>query len=215
MTPDRTEQLIVDLAANMAPVPRLASLPVRLTQWLATAWAVTAVAMWLIGMRADLSRAITTPDVLVSLGLACLASVAAAGLALRLSVPGADQSAWVRWTPFTLAAIWLAVLVQATAQPVSSLAAEPFHAACVIRIVALSFIPSLVLLRGVRQGFALDHGWAASLAILGGATLAAVAVQLLCPIDRPAHLLVSHALPALTLLAAVPLAVRVLTTHPE
>ncbi|MBP8273577.1 MAG: DUF1109 family protein [Acidobacteria bacterium] len=215
MTPDRTEQLIVELAAHMTPAPRLAPVSVRMARWLVVAGIATAVAIWIIGARADLSLAMAEPNVLVSLALAFLASASAAALSLRLSVPGAEQSAWMRWTPFVIVGVWVGALLQwsqSAGAPISSLVREPLHAACVLRVVALSLIPAAVLLRSARQGFVLDRGWTATLAVLAGSGLAALAVQLLCPIDRPAHLVMSHALPAIALLAAAPLAAKALRT---
>jgi len=211
MTTDRTEQLIVDLVADMSPVRRLPPVSVRTLRWLAFSVAVSALAVWIIGIRHDLSRAMTAPDVLWSLGLALVASTSAALLALRLSVPGTDQSRWVRWLPIMVVAAWVAMLLQLTRAAgvfASALWHEPFHAACVVRVVAIAVIPTLLLVRELRRGFALDATSAAALAALGGSAIAALAVQLVCPIDRAAHLLASHVVPVGVLMIAGAAAAR-------
>lgn len=202
MATDRTEQLIIDLAANMAPVHRLPRISVRVVRWLGLAIAVAALAVGVIGIRRDLGRAMATPEVLWSLGLALVASVGAAAIALRLSVPGADQTRWVRWLPGAVVAVWIVMLVQvarAAGISQSALMREPFHAACVIRVAAIAVLPTLFLVREIRRGVALDAVSAAALAALGGSALAAVAVQLVCQINRPAHVLWSHVAPVVAL----------------
>ena len=210
MTTDRTEKLIVDLVADMAPVKRLPAVSVRMLRWLALAVAVSALAaVWIIGLRTDLSRAMAAPDVLGSMGLALLASTSAAFMALQLSVPGVVQSRWPRWLPMAVLTLLMVALVQmarASGAGVAVLFDEPVHAACVTRVIAMALVPTFLLMRSIRRGFALDHVWAVALATLGGSALAAVAVQLVCPIDRGAHLLVSHALPAVGLVIAGALA---------
>lgn len=205
MATDRTEQLIVDLVAGMAPVHRLPGLGARMTRWLLLAMAVAAAGVWAIGLRPDLSHAVTASGALWSLGFAGLASASAALLALRLSVPGVDQTPWVRWMPMAIAGLWVATLIEmardAGTAPVALLH-EPFHGACVVRVAAISILPTLFLIRDIRRGLALDAASTAALAMLGGGALAAVAVQLVCPIDRPAHLLVSHLVPVLALVIA-------------
>jgi hypothetical protein len=212
MATDHTEKLIVDLVADLSPVQRLAPVSIRMMRWLAVAVVTGAAAVWIIGVRADVSRAMATPAVLLLLGLAVATCGSAAAVALRLSVPGAGQSVWLRALPVATVAVWVAALVLLARNGGTSwpaLVHEPFHAACIARVVAIALLPSFFLAREVRRGFALDAVSATALAALGGSALAAVAVQLVCPIDRPAHLLISHVLPALALVLAGAAAARV------
>lgn len=212
MAIDRTEQLIVDLAGDLRPARRLASMSVRMMRWLATAALVAAVAVAVIGLRADVRRALAESGVLLSLGLALMASTSAAAVAVRLSVPGADASRWLRWLPLLVMAAWVALLVgmsRSTGVLPAALLHEPFHAPCVVRVAAIAILPALLLMREVRRGFALDAVPAAALTALGGSALAALAVQLVCPVNRPEHVLVSHVLPALGLVVAAAVAASV------
>lgn len=205
MATNQTEELIVDLVADLAPVQRLAPVSIRMIRWLAVALITSVVAVWFIGLRADMSHAMATRAVLLSLGLAIATFASAAVVALRLSVPGADQSVRWRWLPVTTTAIWIAALVLWAGDTSGSWRAlrhEPFHAACIFRVIAIAVIPTVLLVREVRRGFALDVVSATALAALGGSAVAAMAVQLVCPIDRPAHLLVSHVLPVLGIAVA-------------
>jgi hypothetical protein len=212
MATNGTERLIVDLVSGLAPVQKLAPVSIRMMRWLGAALAITAAAVWFIGLRADVSRAMTTPAVVLSLGLALAASGISALLALRLSVPGDERSAWLRWLPAAIVALWVAALVLLARNAGASwltLAREPFHTACVLRVVAIAVLPTVVLVREVRRGFALDAVSATALAALGGSALAALAVQLVCPINRPAHVLASHVLPMLGLVLTAAVAARV------
>ena len=199
MATKRTENLIVDLAADLRPVTPLPAMPARMAYWIAFALPVALVAIWLTGPREDFARAIVSGEVLWSLGLALAASATAALLALRLSVPGLDQSIWARWIPLSVGAVWIAILAQRAG--LAALAAEPLHGPCATRIIFVSVIPTLVLMRSVGRGFVLDAGWTRSLGWLAGGAFAAVVVQLVCPINQPAHLLTSHVLPVLAWIA--------------
>lgn len=199
MAPDRTERLIVELVARATPVMRLEPVSVRLLRWLVVAITATAGGVWLLGARHDLAMALGAPDVLTSLGIAALTAVSAGAVALALSVPGASESKWLHRLPAAAAVIWIAMLWQLSRMAGVSMGAmlrEPLHIACGIRVIALAVIPTFALFRSVRRGFALDRVTAAAMAALGGAALAAAAVQMVCPIDRPAHILVAHLLPA-------------------
>lgn len=211
MTTDRTEQLIVELASSARPVTRLPPLPVRLVGWAVVAMLAAAAGVWLIGPRHNLPAALGTPAFLMTLAIALLTAGLSAAAALRLSVPGADASRLARRLSVAALVAWIALLWQLSRSAgvsTSALLAEPWHAACGARVALLSLIPSLALLRSVRMGFALDRVWAASLAVLAGAAVAAAAVQAVCPIDRPAHLLVAHALPAVALAVVGALSAR-------
>jgi hypothetical protein len=79
--------------------------------------------------------------------------------------------------------------------PVQRILALPFHWACVIEIVGLSIVPSWVLFVMLRRAAPLRRAWSAAFATLAAVALAAVATQVICPLDDPAHQLVGHLLP--------------------
>jgi hypothetical protein len=211
MAIDRTEQLIAHLALDVSPVKRLPAISIRIARWLGLAIAASAVAVMAIGVRPNVWRAITEPAVWQSLAVALLASISAAVVAMRLSVPGAQQSRYTRWLPMAIIGVWIATLVRASQNAgvsVAVLSHESFHAACVARVTMAAIVPTYFLIRAIRRGFALDAASTMALAALGGTALAAAAVQLVCPIDRAAHVLMSHVLPALGLVAPGALAGR-------
>lgn len=214
MSNERTERLIIDLAAALTPVRRLPGMATRMAVWVAVAIGATTVTVWTVGPRTDLSLAIWHPVVIWSLAMLPAAAIIAAMGALRLSVPGADRSRWKRWLPISVVGLWAAILPlmtrSAAASPFSAID-HPVHAVCMLRIIAISLIPAVVLMRGIRRGYALDAAWAAAIAMLGSGAVGAVAVALLCRIEQPAHLLASHAAPMAALMAAGVLLGKTLT----
>lgn len=203
MSNERTEQLIVELASAMTPVRPLPTLAARFGWWLALAAATATAAVWIIGARADLLAALARPAVQWSLLLALLTAVTGALASLRLSVPGLDRTPRARWLPIGAAAVWTGTLLLASATGDTG---DAVHIGCVCRVIAISAIPAVLLWRNVRSGFALDQAWAFALAMFGGSAVGALAVQLICPIDHAAHILVSHVVPAITLTIAGTLA---------
>lgn len=205
MANERVEQLITDLAADVAPVVPLPPVSSRMARWLTVGIVASAAGVLVLGPRDDLWRSVSAPGVLRSVGLLACTSVGAAIVALRLSVPGVERSSWARALPLVMSALWAVLLWQSTrvtGVSTHDLLREPLHPACAALITTLALVPTWALARHVRSGFTLDAAWTAMLVALGGAALAAAATQFVCPIDRPAHLLVAHATPAAALAAA-------------
>jgi len=194
----RTDELIVQLARAAGPVRPLPGPSVRLARWTAAAAAMTALGVIVIGPRADVLTAIYQPT-FVALAVATLgtALLSAAG-AFVLSVPGIERSPLQRAVPLLAGGVWalvLVVLLTTGGDPVQRILALPFHWACVIEIVGLSIVPSWVLFVMLRRAAPLRRAWSAAFATLAAVALAAVATQVICPLDDPAHQLVGHLLP--------------------
>jgi hypothetical protein len=214
MANDKTESLIVDLAADLAPVSVLPSVGARFARWLIGATIAAGLWVAVFGVRADALGALSAPPVFMPLVLALIASIGAGVAAIRLSVPGVNASWWGRWTPVAVLVVLAAVLVglaRAAGGAVSVIVREPLHAACVLRVIAIGIIPAALLARSVWRGFPLHRMAATALALLGGCGLAAAAVQLVCPIDRPAHLLLSHVMPVIALVTLGALTAKLIT----
>ena len=194
----RTDELIVQLARAAGPVRPLPGPSVRLARWTAAAASMTALGVIVIGPRADVLTAIYQPT-FVALAVATLgtALLSAAG-AFVLSVPGVERSPLQRAVPLVAGGVWalvLVVLLTTGGDPVQRILALPFHWACVIEIVGLSIVPSWVLFVMLRRAAPLRRAWSAAFATLAAVALAAVATQVICPLDDPAHQLVGHLLP--------------------
>ena len=194
----RTDELIVQLARAAGPVRRLPPLSLRLAGWTAAVLPLTALCVLVIGPRVDVSAAISQPTfVAIAVATLCTALLSAGG-AFVLSVPGAERSPLQRAVPLVAGGVWVLALIAwltAGGDPVKRALALPFHWACLIEIGGLSMVPGWALFAMLRRAAPLRRAWSGALATLAAVSLAAVATQVICPIDDPAHLLVGHALP--------------------
>jgi hypothetical protein len=59
----------------------------------------------------------------------------------------------------------------------------------------LSIVPGWALFAMLCRAAPLRRAWSAALATLAAVALAAVATQVICPVDDPAHQVVGHVLP--------------------
>jgi hypothetical protein len=204
----QTDDLIVALAADAAPVAPLPSIEARLGRWMPVAVGSAAILALVFGVRRDLSAAFSRPAFVFPEVLAGLTAMAALVAALQLSVPDARN----RWRGIGAAAfvpVWVGLLLLTSAAvgvPPAAVAREPWHVACLVRVLAMSIVPTGLLIKFVLAGYPLSPGRAITLAALAGGAFAAGAVAFVCPIDRPVHLLVSHVAPGLALAAGGALA---------
>ena len=194
----RTDELIVQLARGAGPVRPLPAPSVRLAQWTAAAVPMTVLGLIVIGPRMDVMTVIYDPA-FAGLAVATLGTaVLSASAAFVLSVPGAERSPLQRVVPLAAGGVWalvLVVLLTNGGDPVQRVLALPFHWACLFEIAGLSVVPGWALFAMLRRAAPLQRVWTAALAMLAASALAAVATQLICPVDDPAHLLVGHVLP--------------------
>lgn len=204
----RTDELIIELARAARPVEPLDAPSVRLARWLSAAFVVAVLTVLIIGPRHDALSTFSQPIAIVLAAATLLTALSAAAVAFVMSVPGAERSAGYRALPVLTGAVWTLILVGrlvSGGDPLRRVAAFPIHWACVIEIVGFTLLAGWLLLSMLRRAAPLHQPWAAAFAALAAAALGAAAVQVVCPIDDPAHHLVAHLLPValLSILATV------------
>ena len=159
----------------------------------------------LMGARRDLSEAMQQSAFQFEAALLILTAMSAAVGALTVSIPGRERSALVRWLPILAGAVcilWVAgelVLASATGAPTGRLT---FAWRCVYKTASVAVVPGVALFVLVRQAAPLHAAWAGLLAILATAAVGVLGANVICPIDRPLHLLLWHVAP-LMLFAAL------------
>jgi hypothetical protein len=201
----RTEELIQRLAADAKPVQRLRPLLVRLAAWATLAVCSLAVVMLLMGVRRELGDASDRADFAVEAGLLVITALSAAVGALLISIPGAARTPLVRWLPI---AAGVACVAWATGELVmASMINAPtgrlsFAWHCVYKTTSVAAIPGVVLFLMVRRGAPTRAIWAGLLAILATAAVGVLGANIICPNDRPLHMLLWHVTP-LALFAAL------------
>jgi hypothetical protein len=201
----RTEELIRHLAGNATPVRPLRPLLVRVVAWTALAVSSLAVVMLLMGVRRELGDASDRADFAVEAGLLMVTALSAVFGALLISIPGAARTPLVRWLPVAAGVACVAwatgelVMASMTNAPVGRLS---FAWHCVYKTTSVAAIPGVVLFLMVRRAAPTRAGWAGLLAILATAAVGVLGANIICPNDRPLHMLLWHVGP-LVLFAAL------------
>lgn len=194
----RTEDLIQQLAAEAAPVRPLRPVAVRAAGWLACAALSLAVVMLLMGVRRELGDTADRVAFSIEAALLLLTAISAVFGALLVSIPGAGMPKRVRWIPVTLGIACVVVaageLVYAamTGAPAGQLT---FAWHCVYKTTSVAIVPGILLFVMVRRAAPLHGGWAGTLAVLATAAIGVLGANIICPNDRPLHMLLWHVLP--------------------
>ena len=201
----RTEDLIQQLAADAVPVRPLRPVAPRVAGWLVLAGASLAVVMMLMGVRRELGDAADRVDFTLEAALLLLTAVSAAIGALVVSIPGAEVKPRVRWIPVALGVT--CVLLAAGELAYAAMTGAPtgrltFAWHCVYKTTSVAIVPGLVLFLMVRRGAPLQTGWAGLLAVLATVAIGVLGANIICPNDRPLHMLLWHVAPLMLLAGA-------------
>jgi hypothetical protein len=194
----KTEDLIRQLAAEATPVRPMAPVFRRAAGWLVLAFASLAVVMLLMGVRRELGDASDRFDFALEAALLLLTAVSAAIGALLVSIPGAGTTRRVRWLPVGLGVG--CVLLAAGELVYAAVVGAPtgrltFAWHCVYKTTSVALVPGVVLFIMVRRGAPLQTAWAGLLAVLATTAIGVLGANIICPTDRPVHMLLWHVLP--------------------
>lgn len=188
----KTEALIHELSACVAPVRRIERPGSGLFRWAALSTVCVVAGILTFGLRPDVGTAVRSPQFLLLAALVAALGVVSTLSALLASVPGMDRP-WTRMVPHGILALCVGVLVCA------ALSGDGIGAGmgitCVERIVALALLPSVLMFRVMRNAVPIAAGWVGLLAALGATAPGAFAIQFICRHDDPYHVLVWHYLP--------------------
>jgi hypothetical protein len=201
----RTDELIQHLAADVQPVRPLRPLAQRAIGWLVLAATSLALVMMAMGVRRELGDPLDRADFGFEALLLVVTAVSAAMAALVISVPGAEQSRLVRWLPITagiVCVLWAGgelAFAAATGAPTGRLT---FAWHCVYKTTSVAAVPGIALFLMVRRAAPMHAGWAGLLAVLATTAVGVLGANIICPNDRPLHMLLWHASP-LILFAAL------------
>jgi hypothetical protein len=194
----RTEDLIQQLAAEAAPVRRLPHVAVRAAGWLVFAALSLVVVMLLMGVRRELGDTVDRVDFTIEAALLLLTAVSALIGALLVSIPGAGISGRIRWTPVALGIA--CVIIAAGELAYAAVTGAPagqltFAWHCVYKTTSVAIVPGILLFVMVRRSAPLHAAWAGTLAVLATAAIGVLGANIICPNDRPLHMLLWHVLP--------------------
>lgn len=191
----KTEELIADLASRATPVRPLPTPVIRLASWLAIATACAVGGVLTFGARQDITVRLLQPDFAWTLVVGATAAALAGLAALVLAIPGAERSPALRIVTVSLLAAWAAGLIAVSMRGGIDVAADHHWPACFARVVAVALVPAGVLLLMIRRAAPLHPSWTGWLLAVAALAAGAIAVQIVCPIDDPAHALIGHLAP--------------------
>jgi len=200
----RTDDLIQQLASDAAPVRPLRPLALRVAAWAVVAVTSLIAVMLLMGLRRELGDGIDQADFALQALLLIVTAISAATGALVISVPGAARSPLVRWLPVVVGAVcvgWAVggvVYATATGAPVGRLT---FAWHCVYKTTSVAAVPGALLFVMLRRAAPMQPLWAGLLALLGTAAVGVLGANIICPNDRPLHLLLWHMAPLIAFAA--------------
>jgi hypothetical protein len=194
----QTDDLIRQLASEANPVRPLRPLPLRLLGWVVVAAVSLGVVSMVMGVRREFGDAVDQADFAVETALLIITALSAAVGALIISVPGGERSSLLRWTPVIAgiaSVLWAAGelgLASATGEPTGRLT---FGWHCLYKTAAVAAVPAVALFALVRQAAPTRAAWTGLLAILATAAVGVLGSNIICPYDRPLHMLVWHVAP--------------------
>jgi hypothetical protein len=193
-----TEDLIQRLASDLQPVRRLQSVAIRVAGWFVVALASLGLVMVVMGVRRELGDAVDRTDFAIEAALLIVTAVSAAVGALLVSIPSAERARLVRVRPLVagsatvLWALGELLIASAIGAPTGRLT---FAWHCVYKTASVAAIPSVVLFVMIRRAAPLYTARAGFLAILATAAVGVLGANIICPNDRPLHMLLWHATP--------------------
>jgi hypothetical protein len=194
----RTDELIRQLANEVQPVKPLPPLLPRLLGWTVLAVSSLGVVIYTMGIHRTLGDASDRADFALEAALLIVTALSAAVGALVVSIPGAERSAMIRWVPLSLgvaSVVWAGgewIMAASIGAPTGRLT---FAWHCIFKTACVALVPSIVLVSMVRRAAPLKAAWAGSLAILATAAVGVLGANIICPVDRPLHMLLWHVAP--------------------
>jgi hypothetical protein len=180
----KTEDLIAQLARDVAPVRRLPPPGALMARWLLVTLPVLAAVVLMMGPRPDLAGLLAQPRFLLTEGLAAATTVISAYAAFCAGRP--DQPTWKLFMPVAAFLIWLAELGRQcfVLSVQTNGAALVLHAdwLCVPAIAMTALVPAAAMVWLLRRSakFRLTH------ACLCGTMAAAAAAECALPLFHAA-----------------------------
>ena len=172
----KTDELIERLAADGAPVRRLAGPSRRALGWLAAALAAATLGVLYFGVRRDLSEAAVGTLLPARLALLGVTLGLAATTAFRLAVPSLEQRAWVRWWPLVAlgALVSLSAAEVLTGALTGSMGSPLRSWMCVRKVAFVGTLPAILAIVLIHRARPLEPRWTALLGVLAAGAAGAL-----------------------------------------
>lgn len=190
--PMRTDDLIRELSAGLAPVRRVMPPARAALLWLGCAAAVIGAAVAWVGLRHDIALRLMVPEEQLNLAAALATGIAAAFAAFQLALP--DRSA--RWAllPLPFAALWISGLGWGCLRDLAEQGSLGMGTSfgCMRFILGFGIPMTAGLLWLTRHAAWIRPAPVAALAGLASAAIASVGLTLVHHLDAAAMVLAWH-----------------------
>jgi hypothetical protein len=202
-----TNQLIRELAENVAPVRRPARPFIRALAWFAISFVYIAICVLIMPARQDVSTDQRGALFMIEQAAAVLTGLGAAIAAFASVVPGYSRK-WIA-LPLVPLAAWLASLGPGCIQELNRFGAQHLplnhNPWCAPFIILFGALPATAITIMLRRGAPLTPHLTAFLGALAAAGLANAGVRIVHPEDVSVMLLIAHvgSVMALSAIAAV------------
>lgn len=195
----QTNELIAQLAREGAHKP--APPPARiLVSWLGFMILYFFVLLAIHGLRSDigqkLQQSLYLSEILLMLAIALLSALAASWL----SLPDANQKAWIRFVPLLPLGAFAGMLIYGMLTTSALTLSQCLQLArydCVIRIILYGLLPGGIMFSVTSRAAPTRCCWAGSMIGLSVASLGYILLRLVDPSDDPTQLIIWHFLPVL------------------
>jgi hypothetical protein len=188
----KTDDLIRQLAAEIAPVRPLPSPWVQATQWFAIAVASVAVVVLLVSPREDLATKLTETGFLLEQGAALATAITAAVAAFCMVMPG--HSRRLALLPLFPLTVWLGSLGLGCLRAWLEFGADALQLdpdwICLPAIALVGAVPALTMVIMLRRGAPLAPRITVALGALAAAALGNFGLRLFHPQDASLMVLV-------------------------
>jgi hypothetical protein len=196
------DQLLRELAEDLAPAPRLAPAAAAASLWFgAAALFVAAITRATGPLRPGVGhQLLSDPGFLLNIVIGVAAALVAIRALTRLRIPGVAAGGRSALPALLLLAAWFGLqgLGWLLGEgPASTLGARPY---CWLQALSFSLLPLAAALLVARRAAPLERVWTGLLAGIAAGTLGSLAMQVGCT-DTPLHALVAHLLPLLAVAA--------------
>lgn len=198
-----TNELVSKLVDDLNPVKPLPSAKCCSIYWIGmAAFLVVVTVIVLGGVRPDFLEVIRRPVFLFENFAMLVAGLLAASVAFQLRVPQAVITLPIKGLLIAASAIWIFEVIRCylnaeNLAPEARLDFAHYIHDCLIDLTLIMVIPAAFMFFMLKKGATTQALWAGYAALLATASLAALGMRYLCPVDDPAHLLVWHFLPVL------------------
>lgn len=198
-----TEKLISSLSSKLPRKTNTWSINLQYCFWVITSLSMTYLNFKVFGLKIRpeiLSNNPMIPYEVIFLGILILLSSFSA---ILLSRP--DRGEQFRFIPLVTLLLWGILFTWALASgpgfQFSGSFTEYLMSACFRSVFYLGLLPTIVLFALVRWGATTKQAWASAMVALAGAGIGFLAMRVECPYQEPFHLIFSHMLPSVLLVA--------------